>query len=247
MGHKEQRVFRYIWIPLSMVIIGLLLYLLIGRIAVNNIATELAYIKVQGQPADKSEAVPDNNAGEEVKGIEYSGMSEGVIDESEWIMPLTGEQYGVIRFEGVADTVPLYYGDTKKILDAGAGHSPLSGFPGQQKKILIGGHDTTFFAPLQNVNIEDIITLECTYGTFKYKVSSIDIMEGSDYSLSDDEESEDDDSSDEKTEEGEQVQKEQLILYTCYPFGKVTNDRNRKIVYTCDLVSGPVIGGSEVE
>ena len=50
MGHKEQRIFRYIWIPLSIAAIGLVLYFLVGRLFTDNIAAQIKYVMVQGEP-----------------------------------------------------------------------------------------------------------------------------------------------------------------------------------------------------
>ena len=187
MGHKEQRILRYIWIPLSITIIGLILYFLAGHFFTDNIAAQISYVMVQGEPKDSSNG----------SDIRLSDIAEGT------------------------------NGDTDDILKKGAGQSFLSGFPGQQKTVLVGGHDTTFFAPLENVKEGDSIVLACTYGSFEYKVSQINIIDGADFTISDTE--------------------EQLVLYTCYPFGKTGVDRTKKIVYICDKVSGPEIGGSGIE
>lgn len=216
MGHKEQRILRYIWMPLSIAVIGMVLYFAVGRLFVNNAAAQIEYVIVQGKPANVSS-----------EGIEYSPVSEGEIEESKIILPQAGSQYGEIKCDSVSMSVPLYYGDTDEILNKGAGQSLLSGLPGQGKTILVGGHDTTFFEPLEGMSEGDSVVLACTYGTFEYKVSQIDIIDGADYEISDD--------------------KEQLVLYTCYPFGKESQDRTKKIVYVCDKISGPVIGGSDIE
>ncbi len=223
MGHKEQRIFRYIWIPLSIAAIGLVLYFIAGRVFAGNIAAQISYVAVQGEPRNVSS-----------NGIEFSEVSEGNVDEAEIIMPSAGEQYGEIRCDAFSEAVPLYYGDTDDVIGDGTGENPgkgagqslLSGLPGQGKTILVGAHDTTYFGQLKDVHAGDSIVLACTYGTFEYTVSKIDIIDGADYTVSDD--------------------KEQLVLYTCYPFGEVGKDRTEKIVYICDKVSGPVIGGSEV-
>lgn len=100
-------------------------------------------------------------------------------------------------------------------------------FPGEEGTVLIGAHDTTYFKELENVRVSDRITLQTTYGLFEYEVNDITIVEGSEFAL---------DSAEEL-----------LVLYTCYPYGDVANERNQKIIYTCTKVSGPLLGGGANE
>ena len=48
----------------------------------------------------------------------------------------------------------------------GAGSSVHASFPGQGETILVGGHDTTFFAPLEKLEENDEITVNTTYGDY---------------------------------------------------------------------------------
>jgi sortase A len=91
--------------------------------------------------------------------------------------------------------------------------------PGEGKPILIGGHDGTFFAPLKEIKNGDIINITTDYGQFEYKVISAKIADKTDTTAYD------------LTQE-----KEQLILYTCYPIGKVTGDRSDRYFVYCDRV-----------
>ena len=77
--------------------------------------------------------------------------------------------------------LPLYYGDSDKLLLKGAGQSVSSEFPGRGGTTLVGGHDTTFFAPLANAQIGDSVILTCTYGKYEYNISDISIIQGADY------------------------------------------------------------------
>ena len=172
------------------------------------------------------------NTGGVIDDVEYKSEiiidneNKDIIDENEWISPKVGEQYGYISCEEIGLDAALYFGDSDAILMKGAGQSTKSVFPGQTGMILVGGHDSTYFEALSK--LEDsysgcVIKVNTIYGSFEYEVTGQEIIKGSDFEV--------------KTD------KEQLVLYTCYPFGKITEERTEKIVFYCDKKSGPVIGG----
>lgn len=222
LGRKEQRVIRYILIPVAIVLIGLAIYFVAGVSLADMIAADVGYAVSEGKPSELRST--------EVSGA-FKDISDGTIMASEWVVPVTGEQYGEIRCEDAGLTAPLYYGDTDEILLKGAGQSLVSEFPGLGGTTLVGAHDTTFFAPLENMKEGNNIVVATTYGTFTYVVDKIDIIEGKDFKMPQD------------NLDG----KEQLILYTCYPFGEVQSDRSERIIYTCSKTSGPIIGGENNE
>lgn len=226
MNHKQQRVLRYIIIPLSFFVIAIILYLLIGRIAFNNLFADFSYAVVSGEYKGDSQAdvVPEDND------IVFSETTEGTLEAEEWHEPKISKKYGEITCERIGLSAPLYYGDSDKLLLKGACQSASSEFPGRGGTTLVGGHDTTFFAPLANAQIGDSIILTCTYGTYEYNISNISIIQGADYQF-------------EELDEGA----ERLVLYTCYPFGDTNSNRTEKILYTCEKISGPQVGGDDIE
>ncbi len=145
-------------------------------------------------------------------------QSKGTDMVSEIQVPSYGTHYGNIYSERINLEAPIYMGDSESILLEGVGHYTASGMPGGGKPILIGGHDITFFAPLEWIEPGDMVTLKTNYGQFEYKVTKTlitDPLDTTAYDLS--------------------LEKEQLILYTCYPFGQVVGDRDRFFVY-CEKV-----------
>ena len=179
----------------------------------DMLAADVKYAVVQGNITDEQTDITS----------EFPQVTEGTVEKSDWTMPASGEQYGEISCEEAGLQVPLYYGDTYDILEKGVGQSMLSVFPGQTGTTLVGGHDTTFFAPLEKVEKGMDIVVNTTYGRYTYTVEDISIIDGADYDIS---------------SEGQQ-----LVLYTCYPFGDIVNNRSQKILYTCSFKEGPVIGG----
>lgn len=136
-------------------------------------------------------------------------------------IPEYGAHYGNILCQNIDMKVPLYYGDSDEILEKGAGQYIASGLPGEGRPILIGGHDSIYFQPLEKIAAGDSIEIQTNYGIFTYKVTETKVAEASDstaYSLI-----------------GE---KEQLILYTCYPFGKLIGDRNQRFFVYCNKTDG---------
>lgn len=139
------------------------------------------------------------------------------IEPSEIQIPEYGTHYGNILCERIDLTVPLYYGDSDAILEQGTGHYIASGLPGEGRQILIGGHDSNYFAPLENIQIGDTIQVHTNYGVFKYQVTETKIAKANDattYSLLEKE--------------------EKLILYTCYPFGELIGERDDRFFVYCE-------------
>jgi len=129
-----------------------------------------------------------------------------------------GEQIGTISIASTEMSVEAYQGDLDTELRMGAGHSSVSLLPGQDGNIVFAAHRTSYFKPLQNVAVGDEVLFETTYGTFTYKVREIRILESDEFSLI-----------------TKETEKEQLTLYTCYPFTYVGNAPDRYAVF-CDLV-----------
>lgn len=145
-------------------------------------------------------------------------LLDGTMDKSEVQIPKVNTLYAYIRSEEIDLNAPIYYGDSEKLLLKGVGHYIASGLPGEGKPILMGGHDVTYFAALENVSVGDRIQLSTNYGEYDYIVSNTKITDVTDNSAYD------------LTEEHET-----LILYTCYPFGKVTPERSERFFVYADL------------
>lgn len=152
----------------------------------------------------------------------YTADAEGLMDDESYV-PLQGEQYGEILCEEIDLQVPLYYGDTDKILEEGAGTCAGSSLPGRGGEILIGGHDTTFFAPLESIREGMILSVKTKYGQYQYEVTNTKVQDVMEY----------------KKQEKET---EELVLYTCYPFGEEKEFRNERFFVYAGKMSGIEIG-----
>lgn len=149
--------------------------------------------------------------------VEWNDTQDKEIQEIKY--PKLGELYGKIQCEAIGMESPVYYGDDETILEIGVGTYSGGCIPGENGTILLGGHDTTFFETLGEAEKGDIISIETVYGTCRYKVTETAIAKVTDtdaYPL--------------------QNQKEQLILYTCYPFGETGQMREERFFVYADRV-----------
>ena len=131
--------------------------------------------------------------------------------------PKYGKKYATIEIESIKLNLPVYYGDTDKILKLGVGHYNGSYFPGENGTIIMAAHNNPgYFHELDNVKVGDSIVIKASYGTFKYEVEKTAIVKETNleaFEVSHDE--------------------EKLILYTCYPINRSVLGRKtqRYVVY----------------
>ncbi|MBE5963210.1 MAG: class D sortase [Lachnospiraceae bacterium] len=162
-----------------------------------------------------SDTANDENEGNASDGEQAeSGKSE--TNDVPVTKPGYGTQYGTIFCKEAGVKAPLYYGDTDEILRLGAGQYEKSSLPGTKGTSIIGGHDTTFFAGLEQAKVGQEIILTTNYGEFTYEITQIKVAKATDESAYD-----------------LQSDMEQVILYTCYPFGVTTYEREDRYYVYC--------------
>lgn len=139
--------------------------------------------------------------------------------------PRYSEKYGQLKCTELKVDTPVYFGDRGAYLESGAGTYSGSAIPGQGKTILIGAHDTTFFSGLENVKKGQKFTFTTTYGIYEYQVRETKVYHAGDY------------------EKGYDLSagKEQLVLYTCYPFGRLNGEKTDRMFVYLDQIAGPKI------
>ncbi len=131
--------------------------------------------------------------------------------------PNYGQKYGTIKIPSININLPLYFGDTMKILRKGVGHFAGSYFPGENGTTILAAHNNIgFFNELDKVKKGDIVTIQADYGTFNYEVESYKIIKETDLSAF-----------------PIQHEEERLIMYTCYPMGRYAYGQKTKryVVY----------------
>lgn len=153
--------------------------------------------------------------------VQLAGLSDAENIEQ----PLPETQYGQLRCEAAGLECPLYYGDNDEIFELGAGTYTGGYLPGEQGTILLGGHDTSYFSSLAEMSVGDEIEIDTIYGNYRYEVTGTKIAKAAD-----------------KSAYGIEEGTEQLILYTCYPFGKTEELRNERFFVYASRVDKPESG-----
>ncbi len=169
------------------------------------------------------------------KQVDYSKSFENIfvpttntsdtIDASEVDFPTINKQFGELKINKRDIDVKLFFGDGAIPLRNGVGVYAGSFIPGYGKTILVAGHNNTYFNGLKNVKTGDIVKINTSYGNYEYKVSGTKIL-----------------NADNKKAYDLSADKENLILYTCYPFDTLGLTEKRFFVYA-EKISGPKIVG----
>src|SRR5512140_3462591 len=83
---------------------------------------------------------------------------------------------GRIEIARLGLSVMIIEGDDGKTLRRAAGHVPGTALPGQLGNVGITAHRDTFFRPLRNIQMDDMITLTTLQGVYRYRVVSTKIV-----------------------------------------------------------------------
>ena len=236
-----KQVVKYFYVPILMCVV----VVAVGYILYKPYTTLLKSIKegfVQNLTL--------NTYSEETKDFSKTPLIKAkTIKGSQVSWPRYTEPYGVITCGKIKLNAPLYMGDSDYVLSGkvkgrvendydesfvgkldeefkgAAGTYIGSSIPGDGKTILVGAHDTTYFKPLEKVAKGMVMNVTTTYARYKYKVREIRIYDDFEkdkaYNL--------------------QSNKEQLVLYTCYPFGKLKGDKTKRYFVYLDKIFGPSI------
>lgn len=153
----------------------------------------------------------------------YPGKRATIREDDILLVPFfyIGEKIGTIKFPSIDHSVDAIQGDEEAQFRLGAGHSLRSYMPGQNNNSVFGAHRTTYFKKFENIKVGDAVNFEAVYGYFKYKIDEIRIINGGDNSVA------------------LETRKEQLTLYTCYPFIYFGNAPKR-FVLICSLVESEI-------
>jgi sortase A len=141
--------------------------------------------------------------------------------------PDLGSQYAMLTCEQIQLEVPVYWGDTKGILEVGVGQYIGSFLPGFERSILISGHNNSYFKPLQFIETGDVLVCDTSYGQYKYKVSTVTVMKAREAAAS--------------LDGMLSFKKEKMILYTCYPFDLLPVNKENRLFVFAEKISGPEV------
>lgn len=214
----------YVCMPLILsAVVGLILFAglyPVGQVMLRsaNMLTNGGEVYAQG---DGSPILSDGERNEVLKETTESETQEEkeVVEE-----PNIGDAYGHIVCERIGIDAPVYFGDNSTVLLQGIGTYPSSWVPGCGKTTLLSGHNDMAFKTLGNVAVGDEFTITTDYGTYEYKVSDFKIVNETEIEAC---------RLDSDTE--------QVVLYTCYPFYRISGRRTERFFVYLEKLSGPEI------
>lgn len=154
-----------------------------------------------------------------------SDNSGDTVDAKDVDYPSIDKQFGKLQIKSCGVDAKLFFGDGSIPLRNGLGVYAGSFIPGYGKTVLVTGHNNTYFNGLKKIKIGDTVKIQTSYGNYEYKVINTRIAYASDKSTYD-----------------LKADKENLIMYTCYPFDELGITDKRFFVYG-EKVSGPEITG----
>ncbi len=167
------------------------------------------------------------------EGADANGAQEADEQEVETVsmnelqFPDLGMHYAMLFCARIQLEAPVYWGDTKEILHSGVGQYTGSFLPGFGRSILLSGHNTSFFKPLEKIEEGDIVTCRTNYGEYRYVVKEMLVMSAEDA---------------QRQMDGILSSREEvLIMYTCYPFESIAKNRDKRLFVYADKVQGPLI------
>ena len=114
------------------------------------------------------------NSGLKIKNNEIIEVYNGATsDKGEFIRPVFGEMYAVMKSDKFDLSVPVYWGSDIELFELGACQASGSVIIGDEGNTVISAHEDTFFAELSDLEVGDKITLSTNYGEFTYTVREL--------------------------------------------------------------------------
>jgi len=129
------------------------------------------------------------------------------------VPPRSGDLIGRIEIPRLHMSDAVLEGTTPRVLRVAAGHIRGTALPGATGNVGIAAHRDTLFRPLRNIRRTDEIVVTTSYGTFRYVVDKVEIVDPSDVQVL------------HRTSDPE------LTLVTCYPFTYIGPAPKRFIVH----------------
>lgn len=217
---KNNKLMVFLGMPLIFVLLSYLLILIAGSPVIDPMRAVFSLAFGKTMPVFDAAQNVDTSA---LKLVSVSETQQPAIAASTIQFPSYGDKYARVSIPGTGVDCDVYYGDGNSQFKQGAGQYIGSKLPGFGGTILIAAHKTTYFMDLKSVKAGDIIQIQTGYGAYEYTVREMKIVDPNDksaYDLSAD--------------------KENLILYTCYPFNMMGFSKQRYFVYA-DYTSGPQV------
>jgi sortase A len=131
-----------------------------------------------------------------------------------------GGSIGEIGIPRLGLTAMVAEGDSASVLQRAVGHLAGTALPGEPGNVVLAGHRDTFFRPLKQVRVGDVISLKTQGGDFEYLVESTAVVPPT------------------AVEVLQPTSERTLTLITCFPFAYIGAAPDRFIVRARERV-GP--------
>jgi sortase A len=129
------------------------------------------------------------------------------------VRPQIGDTIGRLYIPSINVGLPIIHGTDEEELEKGVGHYKGSVLPGETDHSILSGHRDTVFRKLGGVEIDDLITVSTSAGTFIYQVIDIYIVDKDDRSVI------------------RPTPEATLSLTTCYPFTYIGDAPERYVIH----------------
>lgn len=129
---------------------------------------------------------------------------------------IEGDTVGSLYIPKLDREIPVVEGTDEKELAQGVGHYAGTGFPGDNKQILLSGHRDTVFRDFGELDDGDEFHVKMAYGTFVYviKAAETQIVDADDTTVID-----------------PSREDEVLTVSTCYPFSFIGSAPDRYVLH----------------
>ncbi len=138
--------------------------------------------------------------------------------------PNSGDQYGRVQCGRIGLDAPVYWYDSDEILAYGVGQSLSSMPPGFGEVIVLAGHNTTDFAPLRDIAEGDVVQFKTNYCDYEYTVTHIEVLDENVLANT--------------ILDKAMTPREELIMYTCWPFEAITGRKTERLTVYADRTAG---------
>lgn len=125
-----------------------------------------------------------------------------------------GDTIGMLYIPRLDREIPIVEGTDEEELAQGVGHYSDTGYPGENRQILLSGHRDTVFRQFGELKTGDEFHVKMKNGTFIYEFIDHEIV-----------------SADDRTVIDPTREEEYLTVSTCYPFSYIGNAPDRYVVY----------------
>jgi sortase A len=132
-----------------------------------------------------------------------------------------GAVIGMIEIPRLGIDAVIVQGDSNDVLRRAIGHVPGTPFPGEAGNIALAGHRDTFFRPLREISVGDLISVKTENSIFHYQVSSTEVVRPNDTTVL------------------QSRGRNELTLVTCYPFYYVGHAPDRFVVRANETERSP--------